>query len=340
MSGSPTISVVVPTYRRPGVLAGCLRALHAQEHEPLEVLVCRRSSDELTAAGVAGLPPEERRLVREVVIGPDDNFALALQSGIDATHGELIALTDDDAEAPTDWLTRLVGAFEDPTVAACGGRDLLPGAAAPASQVVGKVLWFGRVIGAHHDGLGPPRDVDVLKGVNCCFRGDLLRRVGVDPRLRGAGNVVHTELAMCLPLRRAGYRIVYDPTITVQHHVAPRMDGDQNSRGGFNGPALRDAVHNETLLLLEHLSVPGRVALFGWSLAVGTRGAPGLLGLPFSARRWSSLRQACERFRRQLTGRLLAVRVERPSGRSLPAREKDERSVLGTPQKQGSSDAP
>ena len=33
---------------------------------------------------------------------------------------------------------------------------------------------------------GAARDVDFLKGVNWAFRGELLRGLGIDPRLRGA----------------------------------------------------------------------------------------------------------------------------------------------------------
>lgn len=276
MADPPTVSVVVPTYRRTDVLPGCLRALHAQNLQPLEVLVCRRETDHETRDALAALSADERRLVREIVLGPDDNFRVALDTGIRSSRGDLVALTDDDAEAPADWLERMAASFLDESVAGAGGRDVIVGEP-PSATDVGRVQWFGRIIGNHHIGMGPPREVDVVKGVNCCFRGDLARSVGVDPRLRGAGTVTHTELSLCLPLRRAGYRFIYDPQTVLTHHVAPRGDGDANNRGGFNARSLTCLVHNETVALLDHLSVPGKAAFVAWAGLVGTRFNPGLV---------------------------------------------------------------
>jgi hypothetical protein len=99
----------------------------------------------------------------------------------------------------------------------------------------------------------------------------------MDTRLRGDGAQVHWELALCLPMRAAGWRLVYDPAIAVEHHVAPRESGDQVHRGSFAPGPFGDAVHNEARALAQHL--PGwRWAAFTlWSECVGTTSAPGLL---------------------------------------------------------------
>lgn len=275
MVEAPTISVIVPTYRRPDVLKTCLAALHAQTLPPMEILVCRRITDVLTGDALAVMPSEERHLVREVIIGPDDNLTMAMNAAIHVSQGDYVAFTDDDAEAPADWLQLLLAGFTDEKIAGVGGRDILAGAESCAC-VVGMVTWYGKVIGNHHIGTGPARNVDVLKGVNCCYRGDLLRQVGVDQRLRGRGNVVHCELAICLALRREGWRLIYNPSITVMHRIAPRGDGDTNNRGGFDAPAMIDAVHNQTVLLVEHLSPFRRAAFRAWSSILGTRATPGV----------------------------------------------------------------
>ena len=120
------------------------------------------------------------------------------------------------------------------------------------------------------------RDVEILKGVNCCFRGDELRRVGFDRRLRGRGNVSHWELGLCFAFRRAGWRLVYDPAIGVDHYPGTRHDGDTNVRGTLEPRSLTDAVHNETLSLLEHLPLQGRAVFVAWAAAVGVWEYPGL----------------------------------------------------------------
>lgn len=294
-------SVVIPSYRRPEVLKTCLMALSRQTRLPDEVLIVRRSNDDLTAdlmnSEIGKLVP-----LREVPIGPNDHFGIALNAGIMASTGDYVALTDDDAEPPVDWIEQIISKFDDPQIAGVGGRDVQANAVGTAEEV-GIVKWHGLVVGNHHIGVGSARDVDVLKGVNCCFRGEPIRAIGVDPRLKGSGTVVHTELSMCLPLRRAKYRLVYDPKIALLHHIAPRQDGDHNNRGGFNGTALRDAVHNETVILWEYLNWPRRMIFLTFGLLVGTRRSPGVMQIPRSAVRYKSVRNALERWLCTLKGR-------------------------------------
>ncbi len=315
---APRFSVVVPTYRRPEALAVCLRALANQTVPPVEVIVSYRSDDEETRHTIADLPPETRELIKEVLLSPGDNLARSLRTAISGSRGDLVALTDDDSEAPADWLASFVSHFTDSTVGAVGGRDLLSGREDERADTVGKVQWFGRIVGNHHAGRGEPRDVDLLKGVNCCFRGDLLRRLGVDGRLRGKGNVVHWEMAMCLPLQRAGWRLVYDPGLTLLHHVAACQDGDDSHRRGFDPQRLRDIVHNETFLLLSHLRPAGRMAFAVWSLLVGIRRCPGLAQLARLILTGTRPSTAASRWWATFVGRLAGTRTCLTSRRPTP----------------------
>lgn len=296
------ISVLIPSYRRPRDLRRCLDALFGQTIIPDEVVVARRISDEDSAMVLADFAEQGHEQLIDAIVGPKDNLVTSMNAGLQQTTSDLVALTDDDTEPPAQWIERLCDSFQDPTVGGVGGRDMQasnPGEA----EVVGRLQWFGRIVGNHHLGVGPPREVDVLKGANFCVRGDLLRAIGFDDRLRGVGNVSHWELSLSFEITRRGYRLMYDPSLVVQHHTAPRFDGDDNTRGGFNGPALRDAVHNETLAVLEHLSVPARLAYLSWGHGVGTGDCPGLIQFPRAVRRNRSLREAFLRLRYTQDGR-------------------------------------
>lgn len=274
----PTVSVLVPTWRRPDALTRCLHALGAQVRAPHEVVVGAREEDAETARVVDAIARDFPVPLRRAIT-PQAGVIAAMNAALAECRGEIIALTDDDAEPRTDWLSRMERCFADPFVGGAGGRDWQPHERGDR-DVVGRVQWFGRVIGNHHLGAGPARDVDVLKGVNCAFRTPLLRALGFDARLAGSGAQMFWELALCLPLRRAGWRLRYDPAIAVEHHVAPRHDEDQRHRGVFAAAPQADAVHNETLVLLEHLRAPGRAAFLLWAFLVGTRSEPGLAQLP------------------------------------------------------------
>jgi glycosyltransferase involved in cell wall biosynthesis len=266
------VSVIVPTYKRPKSLSRCLDALLRQDMQPDEILVVARPED------IASHEVVRRRtkLVRLVKVEQPGVIA-AMNIGVDASTGDVVALTDDDSEPHTDWIRRIVTMYtSDSQIAAVGGRDLVynEGQLEKGSErVVGLIDWFGRITGNHHMGVGPPRDVDILKGVNLSVKGELLRHLRFDERLRGLGTEHHWELSLCLTLRRLGFRIVYDPCIAVDHHPQPRIEGER----ALNAPVhVRNATHNETLALLEYLPAWRRPVYLVWAITIGTSTAPGL----------------------------------------------------------------
>lgn len=241
----PTISIVLPTFRRPELLRRCLDTLLTQTHPACEIIVGRREGDIDSAKILAQYKSRSGGLVRDAVVGRDDNLVASMNAALALSTGSLVALTDDDAEFPSDWLERMVSLFHDPSVGGAGGKDIQAANPGEATKV-GLLQWFGRIIGNHHLGIGPVRDVDVLKGVNCCFRGDELRAIGFDRRLRGLGNVSNWELAVCFAFARQGYRLVFDPSLEIIHHTGPRFDDDTNNRGIFNGVTCRFGLQRNT----------------------------------------------------------------------------------------------
>ena len=270
-----TISVVIPSYCRPKDLARCLDALKKQKRPADEVLVVVRDTDTETWTFVQTLNPEFLPL-RTATVSVSGVVA-AMNVGMDVACGDIIAFTDDDAAPHTDWLERIEAHFlSDSNIGGVGGRDwVYHGTQLEEGEreVVGQVQWFGRVIGGHHLGVGESREVDVLKGVNMSFRRSAIGQMHFDPRMRGTGAQVHFELAFSLALKRAGWKLIYDPKVAVNHYPAQRFDEDQRNR--FNDIALINAVHNETLVLLENLPSTRRTAFVIWATFVGTRDAPG-----------------------------------------------------------------
>lgn len=320
---SAPISVIVPSWRRARSLERCLRALAAQTSAPDEVVVGLRADDGDSIRVVEALARTfPARLCCGMTTEPGVVAAMAVALSRCRDDTAIVAITDDDTEPRADWLERLAACFADPRVAGAGGRDWQVQERGDR-RVVGKLQWFGRTVGNHHLGMGAARDVDVLKGANCAFRAALLRAAGFDARLAGEGAQQYWELAICLPLRRAGWRLVYDPAIAVEHHVEPRSDGDQLHRGVFAAAPLSDATHNETLVLLEHQRGMRRAAFMAWALLVGTRHEPGVAQLPGLL--IGGDRDVFARWRATLAGRLRGWRRWR--ARTEPAPE-----VPGPPQ--------
>lgn len=263
------MSVIVPTYRRPEQLGICLEGLRAQSLAAREIVVVRRVTDDETAAFLRASSND--RLTQVTV--DEGGVITAMAEGVHAATGDIIAFTDDDAVPRRDWLERMRFHFNDPAVGGVGGRDVIHSSRQEMisrTRDVGKITSWGKVIGNHHLGTGPPRDVMVLKGTNMAFR---RRALAVPAGLRGRGAQVHHEVATSLWARKHGWRLVYDPDLVVDHFPGPRFDRDR--RGRPEDQAIHDASYNLVACLITiepHLIL--RRTFYG--LLVGDAGSPGL----------------------------------------------------------------
>lgn len=273
-----SISVLVPTYRRTLDLKRCLDALKQQNRSPDEVLLTVRDTDTETWDFLKVYDPESLNL--RVIKVDRPGVVAAMNSALSMFTSDIIANTDDDAAPHPDWLERIVTLFQsDSTIGGVGGRDWQYVGDIVKNleecEIVGKVQWFGRVIGNHHVGVGEAREVDVLKGVNMAYRREAIGSLTFDERLQGTGAQVHFELAFSLKLRLKGWKLIYDPKIVVDHYPAQRFDEDGRDR--FNPVAQCNTVHNETLALLDYLSITQRLVFICWAVLIGTSASMGFV---------------------------------------------------------------
>ncbi len=275
------ISVIIPTMNRSEDLRRCLGALMAQDRPADEVIVIIGPGDtaamgvfEEVSAGMRGWRsiPAARPSVVE-----------ALNLGLAEARGDIIVMTDDDAEAPPVWLQRIEQWFlRDEKIGAVGGRDhlMLPDelwlANPPPAKHVGQFNWYGWLSGNHHCGvLKSPLEVDVLKGVNLSFRRMAFPKVIIDPYLISSGAEVGWEMDICLVIRQSGWKIIYDNDVFVRHHVGQRTAGDD--RVEIASPAALRRAQNGSYLLAKHQPMGQTLAVVSRSVAVGSKRQPGLL---------------------------------------------------------------
>ena len=270
-----TVSVIVPTYKRPLDLERCLEALTCQCRPADQVVVVARADDavswEVVSAFAQRLP-----LTTVRVVAPGQVHAL--NAALDAVHGDIAAITDDDAAPWPEWTQRIAAHFaSDPQAGGVGGRDymrfggvLVDGAEA----TVGRIPFIGKHIGNHHLGFGAARRVDILKGANMSYRMAAVGSRRFDTRLRGTGAQIHNDLAFSHAIRRAGWNLIYDPAVAVDHYPAERFDED--GRNTFNPVAARNTAYNETLVRLEAMRPLQAILHTVWAYGIGTRLSPGL----------------------------------------------------------------
>ncbi len=129
----PSLSVVIPTYRRLGLLERCVNAVMAQAIDPqrFEIIVVDDGHDDVVQACVAasataaaaGGGPCLRYLRPAHGRGP----AVARNCGWRAARGEIVAFTDDDTVPDPGWLKEGEAALQgQPVWSALCGRIRVP----------------------------------------------------------------------------------------------------------------------------------------------------------------------------------------------------------------------
>jgi cellulose synthase/poly-beta-1,6-N-acetylglucosamine synthase-like glycosyltransferase len=281
MTAPQTIGVLIPTYRRPDDLVRCLDALKAQQLPPDDVMLIVRREDAETQKALSSY--DRGTLPLRIILVDIPGTVFAHNVGIGACKTDVLAMIDDDTAPHPQWLRVILADFQaDPSLGGLGGRDRCINGTSFDEQregTVGKLQWFGRAIGNHHRGYGAIREVDLLKGANMSFRFAALENARCDERLRGKGAQPNEDTSLTLAVKRAGWKIAYDPSALVDHYQAAREE--KRHYGGIvpitDARPFTDFAYNEVVGIWDFLSTPRRVVFVVWSIFVGTGVCPGLV---------------------------------------------------------------
>jgi GT2 family glycosyltransferase len=223
-------SVVVATYNRRDMLAGCLASLAGQAFEGgYEVVVVDDGSSDGTGEMVKGLTPGYP--VPLVYFRQENRgVAAARNAGLARARGAVIAFLDDDHVATGTWLRDLCRALEDPGVGGVGGRNR----SVPAPALISRYLCFHR---AHEAPQVERGEVLYLGTGNSAFRREAVARAGpFDERFASffkgvAPGGEDTEFSV--RIRRAGYRLAYDPSAVTDHYQKASFRAVMKERFNF-----------------------------------------------------------------------------------------------------------
>jgi glycosyltransferase involved in cell wall biosynthesis len=216
-------SIVIATYKRARDLRDTLVSLSRLEPDgPWEVIVVDNNSPDDTRDVVedaARMFPVPLTYLFERQQGRSP----ALNAGIRAARGQIIATTDDDVRVPKDWLNRAADGLARMRCDYVGGRvlpiwggprpDWLPNRGGKQWAVIA-LLDYG------------PEPIEfgnrVPLGVNMAFTRDAFLRAGLlDPNTgRKAGTLLGQEVReWCIRARKAGVCGFYIPEMAVEHII-------------------------------------------------------------------------------------------------------------------------
>ena len=252
---SLTVSVIVVTWNRRDLLRSCLQSLTRQQlKQPFEVVLVDNGSDdgspEMALREFASQPAFRLTLIRN----PDNRgFCAANNQGFAASKSDLVALLNNDAEAETDWLHGLSGAFESDRDIGMAASKILVYEDPLRIDKAGHLIYpdgqnrgrgSGEIDRGQYD-----RVEEVLWPDGCAamYRREMLDQIGgFDEDFFAYAD----DAELGLRARIAGWKCLYIPSAVVRHHRGSTL-GVRSSR---------------RLQLIERNRVLLAAKLFPWSL--------------------------------------------------------------------------
>jgi GT2 family glycosyltransferase len=203
-------SVLICTYNRHKLLEKALYALiEGTEEKPDQVVVVNGGDEraDRVVEGFMGRHGIEVKLVKTV----NKNLAASRNVGLPQCTGDIIAMTDDDAQVFPDWVTQMKRAHrEHPEAGAVGG----PVIGVNADSLVGKIADVITFPSWPHPGY-----VRTLPGVNISYKREVVEEVGPQDETLFRGEDVDYNWRV----QRLGYKIFFDPRIKVRHYHRPTL---------------------------------------------------------------------------------------------------------------------
>lgn len=212
-SKAPRVSVVINTCNRGAYLGDTLRGLQQQLYNDFEVILVNGPSVDDTE--------EVAKQFNIRYYTAPFNISVSRNIGIKHAAGDILAFIDDDAVPEPEWLDDLVKAYDDPRVAAAGGR-VYNADGSNFQYSYGAIDSWGYPISRHdnpydfNDPKGPFYNINI--GTNASYRREPLIKVGgFDEEIE----YYHDESDVCVRLIEAGYKVAQLDNAYVHHKMAP-----------------------------------------------------------------------------------------------------------------------
>jgi len=203
-------SVLICTYQRHELLNKALSALvDGTLEKPNEVVVVN-GGDERADEVVDGYAWRQRIQVK-LVKTRNVNLAASRNVGLPHCTGDIIAMTDDDAQVFPDWITQMKRAHQEhPEAGAVGG----PVIGTNPDSLIGRISDL-----ITFPSWPEPRYMRTLPGVNVSYKREVVERLGPQDETLFRGEDVDYNWRV----QQLGYKIYFDPAVKVYHHHRPAL---------------------------------------------------------------------------------------------------------------------
>lgn len=226
------LSMVITSYtpQRFDDLCLLLQSIKAQRYPHIETNLVIDQSPEL--ARKAGEYASQISLpIRVLVNEGEAGVNVCRNMGIAASHGEIVAVVDDDVVLDPGWAAETVRSYSlEPSIAAVTGpaSPRWEGTAVP--WIPKEFYWMWALTGWDGPEWQEIREIRNVGGMNCSYRREALLKAGLYQTRLGPKRALESsrwfyveaeEMDLSLRIRRCmpGSRIIYNPRVETSHKV-------------------------------------------------------------------------------------------------------------------------
>ena len=220
----PKVSLVILTRDKVKLLRQCVDTLLAKtSYKNYEVIVVDNGSVEEETFSYF----EQIKKNPDVKVIRDErtfNFSALNNVGVQHCRGEILGFLNNDLEfVKQNWLEKMVAQVVRKDVGAVGARLLFPN---NLLQHGGVIIGIGGVAGHNHKGR-PKEDFGYFnrailsQNLSAVTAACLLMRRSVFDQIKGFDeqlSVAFNDVDLCLRIREAGYKVIYEPEAELYHH--------------------------------------------------------------------------------------------------------------------------
>lgn len=203
---NPKVSIIVPVVAINDYILESVPKMLVLDWPDFEIIIFTDEKDDKHKW-------RKTRIIASGKVGPAEKRDLALKYA----EGDILAFLDDDAYPEKNWLKMAIKHFNDPKIAGVGGPAITPRDDSILQKVSGAV--FESYVGGagarnRYLPIGSVKEIDDWPTVNLLVRKNVFEKVGGFDNTYWPGE----DTKLCLDIKKAGYKLIYEPKAIVYHH--------------------------------------------------------------------------------------------------------------------------
>lgn len=219
----PFLSILIPTRNNEKDLMDCLRSISALDYDfrRIEIIIWDNNSSLEGRKKIMGFLADisKEKMVQVEFIENSDNYGVYTSRDElferAAPDAEFILSIDDDVILPSQLFTELLPLFEqDNSIGIIGPRTVYDSALSETAYSAGFVNWW---LG-HYSTKDARELLECDYVIGCCM---LIKKSVID-EIGGFDHdyyTSHGEVDFCLKAKKKGYKVIYQPGVSVRHRV-------------------------------------------------------------------------------------------------------------------------